>query len=79
MTGHSQGRSELGQLDRLQTCMTKIYVYGGEATYSGHCDFEWQAPTLGARHKLILFLAQDEDESVRRLQRCNSPDSDLLS
>ena len=43
--------------------MTKIYLYGGEATYAGRCDFEWQAPRLGDRHKLILFLAQDEDES----------------
>ncbi|AOS78694.1 hypothetical protein Q5W_06790 [Hydrogenophaga sp. PBC] len=49
--------------------MTKIYLYGGEATYAGHCDFEWQAPRLGARHKLILFLAQDENESREDIAR----------
>lgn len=43
--------------------MTTIYLYGGEATYAGHCDFEWEAPTVGAKHKLILFLAQKEEIS----------------
>jgi hypothetical protein len=43
--------------------MTMIYLYGVEATYAGACDFEWQAPALGARHKAILFLAQESDSS----------------
>ncbi|QIL79405.1 hypothetical protein G7047_05405 [Diaphorobacter sp. HDW4A] len=43
--------------------MTKIFLYGAEATYAGHCDFEWHAPALGDRHKVILFLAQDEETS----------------
>lgn len=43
--------------------MTKIYLYGAEATYAGHCDFEWRAPTPGGRHKVILFLAQDDETS----------------
>ncbi|SEK73675.1 hypothetical protein SAMN05518845_102564 [Variovorax sp. YR750] len=43
--------------------MTQIYLYGVEATYAGGCDFEWQAPTVGGRHKVILFLAQDDETS----------------
>ncbi|WP_143072483.1 MULTISPECIES: hypothetical protein [unclassified Variovorax] len=43
--------------------MTKVYLYGCEATYAGHCNFEWMAPMLGARHKLMLFLAQNEEIS----------------
>lgn len=43
--------------------MTKIYLYGAEATYAGSCDFEWQAPAPGGRHKVILFLAQEEEAS----------------
>jgi hypothetical protein len=43
--------------------MTRIYLYGVEATYGGGCDFEWQAPSLGGRHKLILFLAQSDETS----------------
>ncbi|MNV66552.1 hypothetical protein D3C71_1593100 [compost metagenome] len=41
--------------------MVRVYVYGAEATYSGVCDFEWDAPAVGGRHKLMLFLAQSED------------------
>lgn len=43
--------------------MTRIYLYGAEGTYGGSCHFEWQAPPLGGRHKLILFLAQAEDST----------------
>jgi hypothetical protein len=43
--------------------MTKIYIYGAEATYVGGCDFEWEAPALGGKHKVILFLAQEDDVS----------------
>lgn len=43
--------------------MTTIYVYGCEATYAGHGDFEWESPAVGARHKLILFLAQEQEHS----------------
>ncbi|MET3918843.1 hypothetical protein ABID97_005674 [Variovorax sp. OAS795] len=43
--------------------MTKIYVYGAEATYAGEGDYEWEAPTLGATHRLMLFLAQEENIS----------------
>jgi len=54
--------------------MTRIYLYGTEATYDGGCDFEWQAPPLGSRHKLILFLAQtdasaQEDRAASELAR----------
>lgn len=47
----------------LRADLTKIYVYGAEATYVGEGDYEWEAPTLGGRHKVILFLAQEEDIS----------------
>jgi hypothetical protein len=43
--------------------MTMIYLYGVEATYAGGCDFEWQAPAVGGRHKAILFMAQESDSS----------------
>jgi hypothetical protein len=42
--------------------LTTIYVYLGEATYTGDRAFEWQSPEVGARHKLMLFLAQVADE-----------------
>lgn len=43
--------------------MITIYVYGVEATFGGSPEFEWSSPTTGARHKAILFLAQDADHS----------------
>ncbi|MDZ4359226.1 MAG: hypothetical protein U1B84_22885 [Variovorax sp.] len=43
--------------------MTRICLYGAEATYSGVCDFAWDAPPVGGRHTLILFLAQSDDAS----------------
>jgi hypothetical protein len=43
--------------------LTTVYVYLGEATYTGSRAFEWHSPEVGARHKLMLFLAQATDES----------------
>lgn len=43
--------------------MTRIFLYGVEATYGSGCDFEWPAPPLGGRHKLILFLAQTNESA----------------
>ncbi|KQX91989.1 hypothetical protein ASD34_25165 [Variovorax sp. Root473] len=40
-----------------------VCAYGAEATYSGACDFAWDAPPVGGRHKLMLFLAQGDDFS----------------
>lgn len=43
--------------------LIKIYAYGAEATYRGGGDVEWNSPAPGARHKLMLFLAQDDEVS----------------
>jgi hypothetical protein len=45
--------------------LTTVYVYLGEATYTGERAFEWHSPEVGARHKLMLFLAQDADEPMQ--------------
>jgi hypothetical protein len=39
--------------------MAVVYVYLGEATYTGSTEFKWASPEIGARHRLMLFLAQD--------------------
>jgi hypothetical protein len=38
-----------------------VYVYGGSGTFTGGGEFEWHSPTLGSRHRFILFVAQDDD------------------
>jgi len=47
--------------------LTTVYVYLGDATYTGECEFEWHSPEIGARHKLMLFLAQAAAEPQQTL------------
>lgn len=42
--------------------MKHVYLYGGAATFDGSGSFQWQSPSMGATHRLILFLSQDVDE-----------------
>jgi len=46
--------------------LTTVYVYLGDATYTGGGAFEWHSPEVGARHKLMLFLSQTVDEPQPR-------------
>lgn len=43
--------------------MKHVYLYPGAAKFDGSGEFEWQSPSLGSTHKLILFLSQEVDES----------------
>ena len=42
--------------------MPTVFVYLSEATYQGHSEFPWHSPDVGARHKVMLFLTQDQAE-----------------
>lgn len=41
--------------------MKRVYLYGGSGKFAGASAFDWDCPTIGSTHKLILFLAQDSD------------------
>ena len=58
----------------LENTMPTVFVYLAEATYRGPSEFDWPNPQIGARHKLLLFLAQasnapSEAEASRELSR----------
>ncbi len=46
--------------------MTVVYVYGGEGRYVGS-SIEWESPSRGSAHKVILFLAQTIDSPQQDL------------
>jgi hypothetical protein len=45
----------------------RVYLYGGSGKFSGTNTFAWNSPSIGATHKLILFLAQDVDAPQQEL------------
>lgn len=47
--------------------MKWVYLYGGSGKFAGTHAFEWNGPTVGSTHKLILFLAQDANEPRQEL------------
>jgi hypothetical protein len=47
--------------------MTKVYLYGGSGKYAGTGDSDWNSPSIGATHKLILFLAQAADSPEQEI------------
>lgn len=62
--------------------MPTIFVYLAEATYRGPSEFSWHNPDVGARHKLMLFLAQtanasSESEANRELSRFGFAEAQL--
>jgi hypothetical protein len=47
--------------------MTTVYLYGGEGTFAGTGEFQWNSPAIGSTHKLILFLTQEVTEPQEQL------------
>jgi len=43
--------------------MTTVYLYGGIGTFTGGEELQWESPSIGSRHKFILFMAQEFTES----------------
>jgi hypothetical protein len=41
--------------------MKRVYLYGGSGKFAGSSAYDWNCPSIGSTHKLILFLAQDSD------------------
>ena len=39
-------------------------IYGFSGSYTGNVAFEWDAPSIGARHRAMLFLLQDEERDA---------------
>jgi len=44
--------------------MQHVFIYAGSGQFAGG-DFEWQSPALGATHRFMLFLAQDQEEPMQ--------------
>jgi hypothetical protein len=63
--------------------MPTVFLYLGEATYRGQSEFSWQSPAVGDRHKLMLFLSQNENaaneaEANRELSRFGFAEMQLV-
>ncbi|MDV9041099.1 hypothetical protein [Stenotrophomonas sp. RAC2] len=41
-----------------------MMIYGFSGRYTGNAAFEWDAPSIGARHRAMLFLLQDEERDA---------------
>jgi hypothetical protein len=52
--------------------MSVIYVYGFTGKYTGSPEYDYQHPELGATHKCMLFLRQDEDADLFTLAEAES-------
>lgn len=39
-------------------------IYGFSGRYIGNVAFEWDAPSIGVRHRAMLFLLQDEERDA---------------
>lgn len=50
-------------LNLVGRVMPTVFVYLSEATFQGPSEFSWDSPEVGARHKVILFLTQDQPEA----------------
>lgn len=52
--------------------MKTVVVYGFEGLFTGNPEYEYETPELGARHKCMLFVAQDSEEGQyeRALSEC---------
>lgn len=47
--------------------MTTVFLYGGSAKFVGAPAFDWAYPVVGDIHKLILFLAQNDNTADTNL------------
>lgn len=52
--------------------MVVIYVYGFTGKYTGRPEYDYSHPELGATHKCMLFLRQDEDSDQFSLAEAES-------
>ncbi|MCW2066168.1 UNVERIFIED_ORG: hypothetical protein M2420_001507 [Stenotrophomonas maltophilia] len=41
-----------------------VMIYGFTGRYAGTAEFEWNAPLVGAHHKAMLFLLQDDERDA---------------
>jgi hypothetical protein len=50
--------------------MPTVFVYLSEATYSGPSEIPWHSPDVGARHKVMLFLSQNQSSASEAAATC---------
>lgn len=41
-----------------------VMIYGFSGRYTGNGAFEWDAPSIGARHRAMLFLVQEDERDA---------------
>ncbi len=41
-----------------------VMIYGFSGRYTGNGVFEWDAPSIGARHRAMLFLLQEDERDA---------------
>lgn len=41
-----------------------VMIYGFSGRYTGNGAFEWDAPSIGARHRAMLFLLQEDERDA---------------
>ncbi|MDR2958681.1 MAG: hypothetical protein LBV10_03990 [Stenotrophomonas sp.] len=41
-----------------------VMIYGFSGRYTGNGAFEWDAPSIGARHRAMLFLPQEDERDA---------------
>ena len=49
--------------------MSVVAIYGFHGVFSGKRQYEYRHPEVGARHKCMLFLAQDDEASIEDAAR----------
>lgn len=41
-----------------------VMIYGFSGRYTGNGAFEWDAPSIGARYRAMLFLLQEDERDA---------------